>query len=175
MVVTKETTLPTDEELTVQELNVGFPVLQAAAFHIGKYCEYHNNEFVLCQDELRDPRKCLDEGKAVTACALDFFRKIKQTCYDEFTQYYNCIDKSSGAGKFEPCRKTQAVYDKCVLDKLNIERPAYGYFCEVKIHDSKRPKPEPEKSIEYPDATRGLDKDAPLPEARFGSRFQWQS
>ena len=31
--------LPTDEELTVQEINLTFPVLQAAAFHLGKYCD----------------------------------------------------------------------------------------------------------------------------------------
>ena len=43
MVVTAKTTLPSVEELTVQEVDVGFPLLQAAAFHIGKYCEHHNN------------------------------------------------------------------------------------------------------------------------------------
>ncbi|XP_043279793.1 NADH dehydrogenase [ubiquinone] 1 alpha subcomplex subunit 8 [Venturia canescens] len=173
MVVTNSTSLPTVDELTVPELNVSFPLLQAAAFTMGKYCEYHNNEFMLCRDETQDVRKCIDEGKAVTACALDFFRKIKKNCYNEFTQYYNCIDKSSGVGAFEYCRQTQAVYDKCVLDKLNIERPGYGYFCEVKIHDSTRPKPQPEKRIIYEDVTPGLPKDAPLPEARFNSRFQW--
>lgn len=56
---------------------------------------------MLCKDETQDARKCIEEGKAVTACALDFFRKIKKNCYAEFTQYYNCIDKSSGIGAFE--------------------------------------------------------------------------
>lgn len=51
---------------------------------------------MLCRQELDDPRKCLDEGKAVTACALEFFRKIKKTCYDEFTQYSTCLDKTGG-------------------------------------------------------------------------------
>lgn len=175
MVVTAETTLPTEEELTVEELNVGFPVLQAASFHMGKYCEYHNDEFILCRNEMGDIRKCVDEGKLVTACALDFFRKIKKSCYDEFTQYYNCIDKSSGIGSFAPCRKTQAVFDGCVLNNFNIERPTYGYFCEVKIHDSKRPQPERPTRAIYPDATPGLPEDAPMPESRFGARFQWQS
>lgn len=43
MVVTKDTVLPTAEELEVEELNVSFPLMQAAAFTMGKYCEHHNN------------------------------------------------------------------------------------------------------------------------------------
>ena len=43
MVVTRDITLPSDEELTVQEVNVSTPGLRAAAFHMGKYCESVNN------------------------------------------------------------------------------------------------------------------------------------
>lgn len=53
-------------------------------------------EYMLCKAELKDPRKCLQEGKAVTSCAMDFFRKVKKTCSEEFAQYANCLDKSSG-------------------------------------------------------------------------------
>lgn len=132
MVVTADVHLPTDEELTVTEVNLSGPALRAGAFHMGKFCEYQNNvtacsfpdkqhgclhdlnalynnsititstcvfafqDYMLCKDELGDPRKCLDEGKAVTNCALEFFRKVKKTCTDEFAQYANCLDKSSG-------------------------------------------------------------------------------
>lgn len=58
-------------------------------------------EFMLCRKELNDPRKCIDEGKAVTSCALEFFRKVKKTCFKEFTQYANCLDKSSTKLEFE--------------------------------------------------------------------------
>lgn len=51
---------------------------------------------MLCRLEEGDPRKCLKEGKAVTACTMEFFRKVKQSCLQEFNQYANCIDKSSG-------------------------------------------------------------------------------
>lgn len=51
---------------------------------------------MLCRKELDDPRKCIAEGKAVTACALEFFRQVKKTCHAEFTQYATCLDKSSG-------------------------------------------------------------------------------
>jgi hypothetical protein len=58
-------------------------------------------EFMLCRKELDDPRKCIGEGRAVTSCALEFFRKVKKTCFKEFTQYANCLDKSSTKLEFE--------------------------------------------------------------------------
>ncbi|KAJ4432129.1 hypothetical protein ANN_20745 [Periplaneta americana] len=146
MVVTANTYLPTEEELTVQEVNLSGPALRAGAFHLGKHCEYENNEFILCRKELDDPRKCIDEGKAVTSCALNFFVN---------------------------CRKTQAAYDKCIKDNLGIDRPEYGYFCRAKVHDTKRPKPEPKKPDVYPDYTPYLPEDYPKPPAKYGSRFHW--
>uniref|UniRef100_A0A1B6FYM2 NADH dehydrogenase [ubiquinone] 1 alpha subcomplex subunit 8 n=1 Tax=Cuerna arida TaxID=1464854 RepID=A0A1B6FYM2_9HEMI len=170
MVITNKVNIPSDEELTVQEVNLSGVVLRAASFHLGKYCEDSNNEFMLCRRELNDPRKCLDEGKAVTNCSLEFFRKVKNSCFREFTDYYNCVDKSSPSYEFEPCRKTQKIFDQCMLDNLNLERPPYGYFCEVKIFDSARPKPEPPKKPIYSDFTPGLPGDAPKPPAKYGGR-----
>lgn len=43
MVITNDITLPTDEELTVQELNLSTSALRAGAFHLGKHCENKNN------------------------------------------------------------------------------------------------------------------------------------
>lgn len=40
---TDKIVLPTDEELTVTEVNVSYTTLQAAAFHLGKYCEWKQN------------------------------------------------------------------------------------------------------------------------------------
>lgn len=57
---------------------------------------------MLCRNEEKCAIKCLNEGKAVTACALAFFQKLKKNCRSEFDQYYNCIDKSSGEGNFAP-------------------------------------------------------------------------
>lgn len=71
------------------------------------------------------------------------------------------------------CRKTQAVYDQCVMDKLGMERPEYGYFCRVKVHNSSRPKPPPREKVHYPDATQSLPEDYPKPDAKYGSRFHW--
>lgn len=56
MVFTKETQLPTYAELEVEEVPLGGPYLKAGAFHLGKYCETTNNEFMLCRQETNDPR-----------------------------------------------------------------------------------------------------------------------
>lgn len=50
---------------------------------------------MLCRDELKDPRKCLKEGKAVTDCTYRFFCELKKNCCTEFEQYANCLFKSS--------------------------------------------------------------------------------
>jgi len=171
MVLTNDVDLPTIEELTVPEVNVSSAVLRSAAFHIGKYCENVNNEFMLCRSEYpNDPRKCIDEGKAVTACSLEFFRKLKKNCRDEFENYVECVDKSSTKFDFAPCRNTQGVYDKCMLDKLQLERPYYGYFCETRIHDSSRPRPPPKEVQVFPDASDTLPTDYPRLPSKYGAR-----
>lgn len=42
MVITTETSLPTEEELTVPEINLSSAALRAGAFHLGKQCEKEN-------------------------------------------------------------------------------------------------------------------------------------
>lgn len=169
MVVTEKVKLPDDSELTTQELNIPFPVLQAASFYVGKKCEWERNEFMLCKEEEKDARVCLKEGKALTACGMEFFKQLKKNCREDFEQYVTCLERSSGTMEFGECRKTQAVVDKCILDKLNIERPYYGYFCETKIHDSQRPKPQ-YKPTEFPNALPSLPEGEPEYPAKFGNR-----
>ncbi|XP_015366864.1 PREDICTED: NADH dehydrogenase [ubiquinone] 1 alpha subcomplex subunit 8 [Diuraphis noxia] len=172
MVVTNDIELPTYEELTVEEVPISSPGLRAAAHHIGKYCLDVNDEFMMCKQETNDPRKCLNEGKAVTSCALEFFRKLKGNCFDEFQIYSNCIDKSSSRMDFEPCRKTQAVYDKCVFEKMGIERPEHGFFCKARVYTGNRPKPpvqEPQVFGELPVGLKDF-KEEERPPAKYGQR-----
>jgi NADH dehydrogenase (ubiquinone) 1 alpha subcomplex subunit 8 len=56
---------------------------------------------MLCKTELSDPRKCVNEGKAVTGCTLEFFRKMKKFCHEEIEQYANCLDMSSTKLEFK--------------------------------------------------------------------------
>lgn len=53
------------------------------------------------------------------------------------------------------CRKYQYAFDKCMLEKLGVERPYVGYFSKIRVHHTKRPKPEvhvelPEPFIKHP-------------------------
>lgn len=43
MGITDDVWLPSDEELTVQEIPLSGPALKAGAFHMGKACEFENN------------------------------------------------------------------------------------------------------------------------------------
>lgn len=76
---------------------------------------------------------------------------------------------------FFRCRRTQAVFDKCVKDNLGIDRPPFDYYNRVRVHKTLRPKPEPEAPSVYPDAAARLPEDTEKPPAKYGSRylFMW--
>lgn len=57
---------------------------------------------MLCRDELNDPRKCLNEGKQVTNCGIEFFKKVKKSCLSEFTQYQKCLIAGSSNFEYSP-------------------------------------------------------------------------
>ena len=64
------------------------------------------------------------------------------------------------------CRKTQFAFDKCMLEKAGIERPYVGYFSKVRVHHTKRPKPE--VNVELPEPFHyhpKYDPKDPVPEA----------
>ncbi|CAL8321337.1 unnamed protein product [Lota lota] len=149
--------LPTLEELSVDEVNVSSAVLKASAHHFGSQCDQPNKEFMLCRWEEKDPRKCLEEGRKVNACALNFFRQIKGNCAESFTEYWTCLDYSNIA-ELRRCRTEQHSFDSCVLDKLGWERPDLGELSKVtKVATSRplpdnpyhsRPRPEPNQAIQ---------------------------
>ncbi|XP_032521619.2 NADH dehydrogenase [ubiquinone] 1 alpha subcomplex subunit 8-like [Danaus plexippus] len=176
MVVTNDVTLPEISELTVQEVNLPTSILMAASPYIGKQCECVNNEFMLCRYESNDPRTCVDLGKKVTSCTLSLFQNIKKNCLEEFIQYANCIDKSSGDFCLSKCRNTQGIFDCCMQEKLEMERPDFGYFCRTRVHSSPTASPPAEPcpcKPKYPDKTPSLPDDAPRPPARYGGRAYW--
>lgn len=47
---------------------------------------------MLCRSEERDPRKCINEGKLVTKCGIEFYRKVKKTCREELEKFTKCIE-----------------------------------------------------------------------------------
>lgn len=56
---------------------------------------------MLCKTEERDPRKCVKEGKLVTACGIEFLQKVKKHCAAELTNFAKCIEWSSQEMDFE--------------------------------------------------------------------------
>ncbi|CAL8277901.1 unnamed protein product [Merluccius merluccius] len=164
--------LPTLEELNVDEVNVSSAVLKAAAHHYGSQCNEPNKEFMLCRWEEKDPRKCLEEGRKVNACALNFFRQIKGNCAESFTQYWTCLDYSSIA-ELRHCRAEQKSFDGCVLDKLGWERPDLGELSKVTKVATSRPLPEnPYHSLPRPEPNKAID--GKLEPAKHGSKmFFW--
>ena len=111
------------QQLDVEELEVTSAVLMGGAHHYGSYCEKQNEAFMECRIDSKDPRKCLTEGKAVTQCAIDFFTKVKGSCNEEFTKYWTCLDYNNQT--LAKCKQSQKVFDKCMLEKLNVEKPKY--------------------------------------------------
>jgi len=143
MSFTDEDYLPAPKELDVpQEIEITSAPLRAAAHHMGKWCDNESKDFMLCRYEEADPRYCIKEGKAVTACGVEFLNRLKKHCYAPFTNYWQCID-FKGEGKFSMshCRPQQTEYDQCVLEHLGQERVHYGYFGKIRVHETTRPKP----------------------------------
>ena len=58
------------------------------------------------------------------------YRKIKMHCAEPFTEYWTCIDYTN-LQELRRCRKQQAVFDNCVLEKLGWVRPDLGELSKV--------------------------------------------
>lgn len=75
------------QDLDVKELEVTSAVLMGGAHHFGSYCEKQNEAFMECRLEHKDPRKCLQEGKAVTQCAINFSPRSKEVVTRSLLKY----------------------------------------------------------------------------------------
>lgn len=179
MVLTEEVDLPMDDELEVEEVNLSQATLMSAGPWLGKLCESINNEFMLCRFENNDPRPCVDLGKQVTRCTMEFFQRVKSVCYQEFKQFAHCVDKSSSS--YEPwfCRKTMAVWKECAEEKLCLPYPGFGYFTRGRIHTAGCFKDPPEPPCpchpKITDNTPSLPDCKPRPPPRFGGRLFWST
>lgn len=63
---------------------------------------------------------------------------MKGACAAEFTKYAMCMEKGGDRMQYHKCRVTQAEFDGCMFDKLNMERPHFGYHALVKVHQTDR-------------------------------------
>lgn len=120
----------TFQDLESDELPITSAVLMGGAHHLGQYCDQDFKTFMGCRYGHKDPRKCLEEGKQVTKCALGFFKKLKTECNEVFTKHWTCLDYHNQ--EFGYCRATQKKFDACVLEKLGLEcvQPTH-----IELHD----------------------------------------
>jgi len=167
---TQDFDLPSVEDLTVQEIDLSTSRMMAGAFHLGKYCEKPMQEYSLCHSEHADPRVCLPQGKEMTACGVEFFMMVKKTCLEEFEQYAHCVDQSSKEFKLNKCRNTEAVFNSCMIDKMQLARPSWSYYVRPKVLDTERPKPKGYVSPEFPDRAKEIPKPGELPDGKYGQR-----
>ena len=126
---------------------------------------------MLCRKEERDPRRCLAEGADLTACGVEFLRKVKNLCRAEFDAYASCIDKGSqhclvspsvvppdrrpaacppwsgGRGTWRRrtpvcrCYKERRPWDECIRSSMGMEPRDVGYFVKPHVHRSERALP----------------------------------
>lgn len=85
-------------------------------------------------------------------------RKVKLHCAEPFTQYWTCIDYTNLL-ELRRCRKQQAVFDDCVLEKLGWVRPDLGQLSKV---------PGVNKPIDPLFLSMRLFKNTPFPSHPFG-------
>lgn len=172
MPFTNQDYLPTYEELDVEDVNVSAAPLKASAHHLGKFCDNQCKEYMLCNSEEKDPRKCFKEGIEVTNCERRFFQVLKKNCAEEFTKYWQCIDHSGMDMHYKRCRAPQAVYDQCVLEKMGQERPELGFFSKTRVHHTTRPKPQRDIPLPTPTPDAIDASSVPTPDsAKYGARL----
>jgi len=157
MPITENIQLPTFDELDVQDVNISAPVLLAAGTYFGAYCDLESKEYMLCKLEEKDPRKCLTEGKALTMCGHDFFNKVGATCKTEVERVGKCMEWSDRHIRMFNCHKDRKIMQQCLLEKLDMRKPEFGHFTQLRVHETQRPKPK-SYATEFKHETVGIPK-----------------
>ncbi|KAJ5082593.1 hypothetical protein N7532_011636 [Penicillium argentinense] len=117
-----DTTPMPDHIPKVDELGTTSAPLFSAAYFIGERCKAYNDDFMKCKDESngRGAIDCLKEGRKVTRCAASVIKDINTHCLQEFKAHWECLENNNHY-LFE-CRKPEMALNKCVFDKLGIEK-----------------------------------------------------
>ncbi|XP_003728171.1 NADH dehydrogenase [ubiquinone] 1 alpha subcomplex subunit 8 [Strongylocentrotus purpuratus] len=160
--------LPSKVELDVPEVPLTSSALKAGAHHFGRQCDKANKEFMLCREEEKDPRKCLEEGRQVTACSFKFFNQIRTHCNESFTEHWTCLDYNKQ--EFRRCRQSQKKFDTCVFENLGWVRPELGDLGKVTVVKTERPVPEFDLRP-IPEPTPRPIPPANLPASKTGSKY----
>jgi NADH dehydrogenase (ubiquinone) 1 alpha subcomplex subunit 8 len=87
--------------------------MYAASKPIGEACFDQTDDFLLCRaDNDNNPFKCVEQGKAITRCALGVFQKIYAgPCADSFRAYVAALERNNL--EFDRVRAEEKVFDRC--------------------------------------------------------------
>lgn len=70
---------------------------------------------------------------------------------------------------FVSCYKEKKEVEICMDEKLGIKKPPFGYFSQLRVHDSARPKPK-SYAVDFKDPTIGYDEDFEKKTSKLGNQ-----
>lgn len=86
--------------------------LYASAALLGQACKSENRAYLLCKQNTPNPRDCLGEGGAVTACGDALVARLKAAHSKEFEAFRECLSKTNNA--FDKCKAQKDALHACV-------------------------------------------------------------
>lgn len=106
----------------VEEIGASSAPLASASFFIGARCKPYNDDFMQCKTEAngRGEVECLKEGRKVTRCAASVLKDVNTHCLNEFRAHWECLENKNH--QFWQCRIPERSLNKCVFDKLKLEK-----------------------------------------------------
>lgn len=117
----------------VPEVGATSAPLKSASYFIGARCLPYNDDFMLCRKESKNgPVDCLKEGRRVTRCAISVLEDLNKHCLEEFRLHWQCLE--NGNQQLYQCRPAERLLNKCVFEKLNLEKRIPGVPENEQIH-----------------------------------------
>lgn len=128
--------LPSGEQPAVPEVGATSAPLMSASYFIGARCGPYNDDFMQCKkDSSGNPADCLKEGRRVTRCAVSVLDDINKQCLNEFRAHWQCLE--NGNHQFYQCRPAERALNKCVFNKLSIEKKIPD--AAFQVHELEKP------------------------------------
>ena len=121
----------------VAEVGATSAPLKSASFFIGARCLPYNDDYMLCKKEANGTGEldCLKEGRRVTRCAISVLEDLNKPCLEAFRLHWQCLEQQNH--QFWGCRPAERLLNKCVFDKLKLEKRIPQV--EEQIHLKKNP------------------------------------
>ncbi|ORY74362.1 NADH-ubiquinone oxidoreductase subunit [Protomyces lactucae-debilis] len=123
----------------VDEVGASSAPLKSVSFFIGAKCGAYNDDFMLCKAENagKDEAPCLAAGRKVTRCASGVLEQVQASCKEAFEAHWKCLDQRNQ--EFHQCRPAEHALNKCVFQKMNIQKVVPGTREGNEPWDKKKP------------------------------------